>query len=93
MKIGTVVNLRIDGDIRSCVILNKITYHDLYDMWTNDMKYLREYNSYDDLYASQFQILPVNLSGYDQDPIYQLLYGDKKVWIRGDTLKMHGKKI
>ncbi len=99
MKIGSVVNLNIHfrtsngmsshhGEDTSCIILDMKFYQDLYVIWTNTFKYLRKIYNCDDLYVYRGEVgCPVDLQMAEPNPLcYELLCGDKKFWIMGDTL-------
>lgn len=95
MDIGTVVNIRITGVVRTCVILDRKPYYDLCCGWTNStLKYLKELYRHDGLFVNTDPFFPDELRGFSSNGLcYELMYGDSKVWIKDDRLEEHGKEI
>ena len=96
MNIGSVVDVQIDGEYNTCIVLSGKTYYDLYPMWRCTSQYLEEYHPYDRR-VGLFVVTNQNYCpqilyycGQECPPIcYELLYGDNRVWIRDDILEKY----
>lgn len=97
MKIGSVIDVNINGEYRPCIILSNTTYYDLYHKWLSTNQYLREYFiPYNlGLFISKNNYCSTDLQGYvSNNPVcHELLYGDKRVWVRSDQLLKHSRKV
>ena len=98
MDIGSVVNIKIHfrdsngfnspyGEDRTCIILGIKYYYELYETWTNKLLYLRY--CYGRIYiVAGGPSPPPDFQELHSNPMfYELMYGDKRFWVRGDILE------
>lgn len=86
MDIGTVISVDIENEERTCVILSKKYYS---DFLLKDQKvlFLTRYHDNDINETVTVPFFVYKREGLPGDEImcYELMYGDKRVWVIGET--------
>ncbi len=85
MDIRTVVNVRICGESRPCIILDKKTYFELTKNWISGQFFLFKYDNSD--FRTETVINIYSSIQFGKTMCYEILYGDKKVWVTESYLK------
>ncbi len=106
MEIGSIINIRIDGKDKVCILLSKKTWLELNSGWP---KYGQDID--DTLVGRTFIFEAYNggnpptlysyfqrrgatfLNIHDSEICYELMMGDRKVWMRDKQFREHKKEV
>ncbi len=97
MEVGSIINIAINKKDKICILLSKKNWTDLYDEWYDDgpriFIFPHQVTQFLGLFECPQQRAPIYMHTSDSMLCYELVDGDRKIWIRDIELKKFGKEI